>query len=452
MPKGTQILPSATVTVRGVTSDGQVIYYDPTALKLGAVPVAGGSPANIGAFNPAQGALFSVGKVAAFFQGVTQSSAPFFGPLTVWTAAGGAKQISVSSYYGKPGDGAFDISADGSLVLYTDNATATSADIWVAGTDGSNAKMLVSGASWGSFCTPVLKFIGQDAVVGYCTSQPDASTSPVATITAYSAAGQMVQTFTNAGFPFFAGNGAGTMISYVTATGLYVETVGGTTPTLVDANGTGGFFTNDGSSLLYFDESTNLWRSPVATPAPVEVAPGPWIASLALSSDDKWLELAKTQNPMTGFTDMYLVSTTPEDGGTPTPLASMPNGGNFYDAFTADDSQALFLTPINQNGVAPFLHLPLPPTSAAATITMNAWVELATTGTKVVYADNWSSGGSSGYADIKGVDVAATTPAPKTLVTSADANFFVTADKLTVVYSWNFCSGVTGGIYTVAAP
>jgi hypothetical protein len=459
MPKGTQVLASATASIQSVTSDGQVIYYDAPSLTLSAVAVTGGSPTSLGTFNSASGALFTAGKVAAFFTGLTQTTAPAYGPLTVYTAAGGPKKVSTSSYYGAPGNGAFDISADGSFVLYTDNATATSADIYVAGTDGSHATKLVSGASWGQFCSPVLRFIGDYAVVGYCTAQPDAGTSPVATIAAYSAAPMWatVQPVANAdAFPVFSGNSQGTMVSFVNASGMYLETLGGTTPTptLVDANGIGGLFTHDGTSVLFFDQSRNLWRSPVATPAPVEVAAGPWIGTLALSSDDKWLELAKAQDSSTGWTDMYLVSTTPvagDAGGSVTTLTSMTNGANFFDAFTADNSQALFFTPIDTNGVAPFLHLPLPPTGAPATVSMTGWVEFPTTGTKVVYSDNWAMGCSGGCADIKGVDVA-TTAAPTTLVTKADANFFVTADKKTVVYSWNACTGVTGGIYSIPAP
>jgi hypothetical protein len=127
----------------------------------------------------------------------------------------------------------------------------------------------------------------------------------------------------------------------------------------------------------------------------------------------------------------------------------MANGANFYDAFTADNSQALYFTPIDMNGVAPFMHLPLPPAGKA--VSMTGWVEFVTTGTKVVYADNWASGCHGGCADIEGVDVASTT-APKKLVTSADSNFQISADKKTVVYSWNACSGVTGGVYTIPAP
>lgn len=460
MPQGMQLVSSGTDTavVAGITSDGQVLYSDATALTLSAVPVGGGSTTSIGAFNSTQNPLFVVGKVAAYFTGLG-SSAPQYGPLTVWTSAGGAQKVSTSAYAGQPGGGAFDISADGTLVLFTENATATTADIYVAGTDGKNATKLVTGASWGALCTPYLKFIGDYAVVGYCSSQPDASTSPVATVAAYSAAPnwQTVQTFANAdGFPIFSGNAAGTMISYVNASGMYVETLGGNTPTLIDANGTGGFFTNDGTSVLYFDKTTNIWRSPIATPAPAEVAAGPWLGTLALSSDDKWLELVKAQDSMTLLYDMYLVSTTPEDGGTPvTTLTNTTNGSNFGDPFTADNSQALFFTPVDSNGVAPFLHLPLPPTATPGTVSMTGWFELATTGTKVVYADNWAAmPGAGGNVDIKSVDVGATTLAPTTIVSGADANaFYLTADKKTVVYSWNACPGVvTGGVYAIAAP
>jgi hypothetical protein len=458
MPAGKQILSSATAFVAGVTSDGQVLYADATALTLSAVPIAGGTSASIGAFNSAQDPLFTVGKAAAYFTGLTQTSAPQYGPITAWTSAGGAKTISTSSYYGNL-QNAFDISSDGSLILYTDNATATTADIYVSGTDGSNKYKIAGGVSWGANCAPVLRFIGNDPAVAYCDTQPDASTTPAATVAVISGGPTfqtpIVQTFTTVGFPTVAGtsNTAGSMISFVTAGGLYVEAIGGTTPTLIDANGTSGFFTNAGTSLLYFDKNTNLWTSPVTTPAPAEIAAGPWAGTLALSSDDKWLELFKALDSTGTMSDMYLVSTTPVDGGTPvTTLTNMANGANYYDAFTADNSHAIYFTPIDMNGVAPILSLALPPAGTPATVSMTGWIEFGTSGTKMVYADNWAMGGSSGYVDIKGVDVAMTT-APTTLVSGADGNFQLTADKKTVVYSWNYCPGqVTGGIYTIAAP
>ncbi|HTQ42826.1 MAG TPA: hypothetical protein VMI75_08690, partial [Polyangiaceae bacterium] len=98
------------------------------------------------------------------------------------------------------------------------------------------------------------------------------------------------------------------------------------------------------------------------------------------------------------------------------------------------------------------LSLPLPPAGTPTTVSMTGWEEFATTGTKVVYADNYTTGCSGGCADLKGVDVTAAT-SPTTIATSVDANSLVlTSDKKTVVYSWNACMGVTGGIYTAAAP
>jgi hypothetical protein len=211
------------------------------------------------------------------------------------------------------------------------------------------------------------------------------------------------------------------------------------------------------SSLIYFDKSGDILTSPVVgTPAPAELVAGPLLGTLALSSDDKWLELAKAQSSMSPTTDMYLVSTTPSgaDGGNPlTTLDSMTDGANFGDAFTADNTHAIFYTTVNMNGTGNLMSLALPPAAAAKTVTTTGWVSYATKAAKVVYSDNWSNvtGSLQGYADIHSVDLAGTA-APTTLVTSADSNFFVTTDKSTIVYSWHACPGAAEGIYSIPAP
>jgi hypothetical protein len=460
MPGGKQILASATVTVQGVTSDGQVIYYDGNTQKLNAVAIAGGTPATIGAWDKSQSLIFTSNKVALYWNGATQTTSPH-GQLGVYTASGGAKPLGMASDFGAPGGGSIDVSADGSLVLYTDNVTTANEDIYVAGSDGSNKQKLVSAASVGTNCRPVLRFAGNTPVVAYCTAQPDAGTTLSATVAAYSAAtGQATQTFTsgNAFYGFSVGSvGTTWSVEYVTNAGMYVETVGATTPTLIDAKGAGGIFTHAGTDVIYFENDGSMWISPIATPAPGELAKGPYAGTLALSSDDKWVETFLSQNAMTFFTDMYLVSTTPADGGnTPTTLASMNTGANFGDAFTADNSRAIFFPNVIMSGSAGYVgaydSLPLPPSGMPKTIAQNVWEEFATSGAKTLYNDNYASNaGFAGAADIEAVDLS-TTAMPTTLVSQADANFFLTSDKKTIVYSWSACPGAKAGIYTQAAP
>jgi hypothetical protein len=479
MPQGKQILANPTVTVVGVTSDGQVIYYDGS--QLNAVPVGGGSPKAIGSWDKSQAIIFTSSKVAIYWNNATQMTNAH-GALSVWTAAGGQQALGAQSNFGVPGGGNIDVSADGSLVLYTDNVTTANADIYVAGSDGSNKTKLVAAASIGANCHPIVRFAGNTPIVGYCTSQPDGGTTLNATVAAYSGAmWKTVQTFaTDAFYDFSIGpvpSGDGGVSAYnvefvrnagsvmPSPVAMYVEALGGTTPTLIDPQGAGGIFTHAGTDVIYVQYGGSVWRSPIATPAPAEVASGQYAGTLALSSDDKWLELFKGQDPTTFFTDMYLVSTTPADGGnTPMTLSSCTTsnmmlkcvGANFGDAFTADSSRALFFPNVIMSGAAGYVgaydSLTLPPSGTPTTIAQNVWEEFASTGAKTLYNDNYASNaGFQGAADIESIDLSTATAA-KTLVSQADANFFLTADKKTIVYSWSACPGNNDGIYALPTP
>ncbi|HEX8792144.1 MAG TPA: hypothetical protein VF765_14420 [Polyangiaceae bacterium] len=468
MPKGMQVLASVTDTVQGVTSDGQIIFYDGSTMKLNAVPVGGGTPKVIGPWDKSQSLIFTSNGVALYWNGATQTSSPH-GALSIWSASGGAQTLGTQSYFSSPnGGGWVDVSADGSLVVYSDNATTGTADIYVAGSDGSNKTKIVSAASIGAACRPVVRFAGNTPVVAYCTAQPDAGTTLNATVAAYSGppTWQTVQQFTATGFygftvaPLPGGDGGASayQVEYLDSTGMYVEPLGGTTPTLIDAKSAGGAtFTHSGTDIIYIETDGSVWRSPVATPAPGELAKGPFQGTLALSSDDNWLEVFSQQNMTTFFTDMYLLSTTPADGGnTPTTLASMASGANFGDPFTTDNSRAIFFPNVVMSGSAGYVgaydSLTLPPSGMPKTIAQNVWEEFATSGAKTLYNDNYASNaGFAGAADIESVDLGGTASAT-TLVSQADANFFLTADKKTIVYSWSACPGAKAGIYTLAAP
>jgi hypothetical protein len=481
MPQGKQILASGTVTIQGVTSDGQAVFYDGGTMKLSAVPVAGGTPAVIGSWDKSQSLVFTSNKVALYWNGATQTSNAH-GALSVWTAAGGAKQLDAQTYFGAPGGGNVDVSADGSLVLFTEYVSATSANLFVVGSDGSNKTQLGPAVSFGAGCRPIVRFAGNTPVVSYCTSQPDAGGGLNATVAAYSGATwTTVQSFaTDAFYGFSVGSvtSGGTttwQVEYVTNTGavlpapnnvaMYVEAIGGTTATLIDAKGAGGIFTHAGTDVIYEEADGSVWRSPVASPSPAQVANGAYAGTLALSSDDKWVELFKAQDPTTFFTDMYIVSTTPADGGnTPMALSNCTGSGatlkcvgaNFGDAFTADSSRAIYFPNVVMSGSAGYVGaydaLTLPPAGMPKTIAQNVWEEFATTGAKTLYNDNYASNaGFAGAADIESIDLSGTSAAT-TLVSQADANFFLTADKKTIVYSWSACPGAKGGIYTLAAP
>jgi hypothetical protein len=87
-------------------------------------------------------------------------------------------------------------------------------------------------------------------------------------------------------------------------------------------------------------------------------------------------------------------------------------------------------------------------------IAHNSWLAGTLSTSKVTYNDNYVAGGPIyGYADIETIDLGASTPTPTKLVTGADADYYVTADLSTIVYSFSACPNLgTPGVYTVPAP
>ena len=85
----------------------------------------------------------------------------------------------------------------------------------------------------------------------------------------------------------------------------------------------------------------------------------------------------------------------------------------------------------------------------------SVWDEAALSAAKVSYNNNWTQPASNkvfGYADIQAQDLS-TTAAASTIVSHADANYYLTADRTKLIYSFSACpSAGTPGIYVIPAP
>jgi hypothetical protein len=70
---------------------------------------------------------------------------------------------------------------------------------------------------------------------------------------------------------------------------------------------------------------------------------------------------------------------------------------------------------------------------------MAVWQDAAGPGSKVVFNPNWTAPTNTGFgtADLMEIDLSQPAPASKVLVTAADANFFLTSDKMTIVYTYS---------------
>jgi hypothetical protein len=144
------------------------------------------------------------------------------------------------------------------------------------------------------------------------------------------------------------------------------------------------------------------------------------------------------------------------------PVSSSPIG----DSFTSDSKFAIYTdtimtTPtLSGNVTSGNLNVLALTGSAATPMLLGAavWQEAAGPLSKVVYNPNWTAPTSAGLgvADLMAIDLAATPPAAKTLVTQADANFFLTMDKSQIVYSFSTGGGgqptAMSGLWVMPVP
>jgi len=398
------------------------------------------------------------GTVLYYYHGASTATPPI-DALSIWTAAGGKHTLATAAYLIA---GNFAVNTASTFVAYTNNATPTHADVYVAGTDGSNPTPLVTGAEYDQYCEPSFAFVGDALVVASCTGGDGGSDQ--ATITAYSGTGWATSTpLATSAFYGFSANKAGTMIAYAAAGGQYVIPVTGGTATLIDPLGAGGAsFSPDGTTLYYLQCATqalcgqgiaNLYRSSVTTPAPAQVAT-PFFGNYGVSPDGNWIEAFKSYNAAQTFTDLYIMSTAA--ASTPVALVGTTTEAFFSQQWTTDGTQALYFGNVVLDGmgyVGDFGHAKLTAPITPTTIAHDVWQANTTTGAKVLYNDNYVPGGPLyGYADIEALDLSTTAAATK-LVTAADANYYVTADNTTILYSFSACPNLgTPGVYTLAAP
>jgi hypothetical protein len=472
-PQGTQLVASQTVYIEGVTSDGYVVYKDYALGALDAIPVAGGAPQRIA------GDAGEVGSNAVLVTGATAFLYDALGALTgigtvsTWTSTGGVHTLTTQAFAAGPGGGGMDISSDGAHVLLlddgaVDDAGAGAADVVVIDTNGANRKVLVHGVDVSdSQCAVSLHFVGSYAVVAYCpsatgTGDADAGPTSTATIEAFSGPGwATATTISTTAFSSFAGDAAGTQLLYVSTAGLEVASLATGASTKIDATGTGGTFTSDGSRVVYATSAGDVAvASTGATPAPKTLIVGGFGGVLALSPDNNWLLAYKTQatDPNTGgpLADLYLASTTPatEPPGVATTLSSAASAGLFGVPFTADSSHVLFAENVIvgsgtnlSDGTRSFT---VAPTSGGVPVAKGAvnWLYVPTTTSKVLFNANYTTEaqGQGGSADLLYFDTAAAA-SPKLIATQADAFFYVTAAKDKVVYSWSYLPDSLAGIW-----
>jgi hypothetical protein len=468
-PTGTQVISSPTAYLEGLTDDGYAIYQDTgsNALYAASIATPNGTPVTITTDGSAYTAgLAVVGKSVVMLSGSTTSKV---GRLATWTAAGGIKTISTASTLS-----IFDVTNDGSKVVYYDNAsevggTLTTGDLTVANIDGTGKSVLATKVTLeGGACqlpSAQVAFIGADLVALSCSPMTDAGATmagdagddggpagPSETLTQYSGPSwtpSVITTDMSYGSSFGSDRGlgkAGTQILFLTSAGLVNYVVGASSmPTLMTSDPTyTGSYSTDGSQILYVTQAGAAVVAPVATPsASTILTSGRFNYIVAQSPDPKSkfaiVATAETRDQMSGFvsaSDMFLLSTAATN--TPSQISMGSSAAPYGQAFTADSNYAVFDDAVS-GGVGTLYVAPTDGSGNPVAVGQNSWIDDEPKGSLVVFnvnCGNCTTMYVPGTADIQYLDLAKTMT-PSTLVTQADYNFYLTKDKTKLVYSWH---------------
>jgi hypothetical protein len=436
LPSGTR-LDTGSLALWGVTSDDVALYTD-SSLVLYAVPLAGGARQQLTTVG-ANLLIVVQGKVAFIWKDLASSGTPV-SALGIYTSATGyhdAVTTQASIY------AAAAASPDGSRVMFTGNYSATNStyDLIAANTDLTGATTLITGADY-SVCQPTPGFAGAGAsaiaLAGYC---PAGQTS--ATLSKWTGASWTKTDLSLLAQPLWSADAAGTRIfANSTAGDGIVLPIAGGAATTIDNTVSHGFITANGQNVVYL-QSQRLKRSAVVNPAPFSLGPSNILDTLGNPSPDqsKWMYFT-AQSGTTFLTDVNLTSTVTQGAGVT--LESSTASGLFGDSWTADSSKPLFYTNIDTTNYIGTLKTCNAGCTAATTLTTNAYIDYALSGTQIVVNDNFAPGGLFGRADIEKVDAAATPPLLTRLVSQADAFFFVSASRNRIIYTYAGPTSLTG--------
>lgn len=458
-PVGKQIVASASALVLyggGVTSDGYVFYDDTIAQIVYAVPVAGGTPSSLGGVTSQSGTFRLNGGKAALYLPAATNPATEVAPLSVWSAATGAKVISTNAFAEDSFYYEYDVSGDGSYVGYYESNGPT-ATLTVSAGDGTNPKTLVEDVDPFSnqYCSPMVEFVGDTLVAFYCLAPSDAGTDGGVgelTVTSFSPpdfAPVPIVTFpapsANAplGAPYPPDPNLTELFVSVPTGGLALYPIAGGAPTVIDAAGTGGGYTPSGA-IVYSTTAGAV----VLDPGPDGGAPQTVVKSgvgalLTLSADGNWLQTATQGNGQ--FFNIDLLSLA---AGTLT--TEWPSASAYPTGFTPDSKYETFETNFPANfGITSFDFEASPVAGGAPAKVFSGAGSLAfTTGSKIVAATHPNA--TTGSTDIDSFDLSNSTNS--TLVSQADPNFFYVGSSNQIVYTWH-CAPTSGsGVWTVSAP
>jgi hypothetical protein len=447
-----RILPGSGQQIVAVTSDDWLVYIT-ASYGASAISLAGSSPRVITTDHTLFSGIFLYGRTvfASSNADINQN-----GDLHVWTSAGASVKLNRK---GSSRIGMNCASDDGRYVLYSDGATTTTTDLYLARVDGTGAKRVLSGVRVDpDGCYSMVAFAGDRFLVAHCDG---AATS--ATITAIDPASGATRDLRSGARPYVSHDKTGKRLFTVDAAppgAAWLTGIDGSNPTKIDTNVFYGFPLRDGGAVIY---GTNAPAMKLA------MVPGPaqWIltgthfagfmhvyspagANPAVSPDERYAITASMMGG--GISDLYLTSLTAP--GAPVELWKRPTGCLVTDAFTTASTHVLYYAPCtNVKGlVTGTLRAMAVGGGAPFTLGERAWNDLATSRpTTIVFNDGWTPReNSNGRADLRVVDVAAAKPSSTLIAARVEADFALDAARDRIV--WSDSAGASPGIYIAPVP
>jgi hypothetical protein len=322
----------------GVTSDGYAVYR-PADQTLLAVALHGGAPSLLITDHP--GAI--VIKHRAVFNWADVDWTTNLGHLSVWTAAGGARESGVALY----SEDMVAATEDGTTMVFNANVTPTTTDLVIASNDFSAPSTLIAGVGRGSegTCRSSFGFVGSRLLIGWC-----APGSQFGKIERYELLhGQWTgEVIASDSLSTWSSDRAGELIFYQ-ANDYRGRLVEAGESRVVDASVSSGIVLPDGSAILY-NVSDQLRRTalPEINPIPIVTRGFAQLAEFSPSYDHV---LYSRQVTYEGGTKRDLMlSDTSIFNPQPTELVAGPTAGLSRSAFTTDGQYAIYLTDLNARG------------------------------------------------------------------------------------------------------
>jgi hypothetical protein len=374
------------LTIKGITADDYVVYFDNVARTYYAVPLAGGTPTLLFALPPGGNSFVNVFGKIVFLQ-TWGSTASYISQLTIWSSALG-QPVPISNTALLQFAQTVWASDDSKSIAYVrvTNDQQTIGALYGLDADGTNSTLLVGNlALMPPSCVPRMTFPGGGyAVATYCAapvvddagadggpSDAGADVRPVTPpptreIRAFSIANQWSSTLmvTNSLATYAVDPATEQLVTASAATSGHLQAFSlrsGTAGVVLDpdtAISNRQFLFGGKSSPWYVAYNTDMGAlkrtGVVAAPSPETLAPSGITYFLTSSRDGNWLVVANTLNSVL-FGDLSVVSsrtantselvaTSAQFANRPLAVSARPGG-----AFTTDQKYALFFSDAIQN-------------------------------------------------------------------------------------------------------